>query len=1004
MKQTKLLREFQSPPADFRAKPFWAWNGKLEEQELLRQIDIMREMGFGGFFMHSRTGLQTRYLGRDWFRLTDACARSAQKQGLEPWIYDEDRWPSGCAGGYVTEDKALRRKVLTLTLGEPEREDTVLAAFAARVDGLYLHRGYRQLKDGEAPGPGESKLTFCVHTMQPQSVYNGFTDSDRLSLAATERFLEVTHRQYAASCEAFHALVGVFTDEPHRGLVFSDFSDPGQRQRWSLPWTDDLAQAFEDRFSQPLLPALPELFLQLEGERVSKLKWQYMELLQRLFLERFLQPIQQWAHANGKRTTGHFLHEDSLMAQAAPTGSMMRCYAYLDEPGIDSLTQTRYTPWAVKQLESAARQLGKTKKLSELYGATGWQMSFADYKYVGDWQVLLGINVRCPHLSWYTMQGEAKRDYPGSFLHQATWYQEYAELEAYFARLGYLVSQGRPICDTLVLHPVESLWYQIHPEWANALDAADPAIQRLEQQFRQLFDWLMRTQTDFDYGDEGLLEQLATVERDADGAILHVGKMSYRRIVVGGCESIRETTWALLKAFTEAGGSVIWVGQPPRYVGGTRSAACRALAARGTRLPMRKQAVLAYFRAQNRPLSILDPTDADALYLQLRQTEDGVFALLWNRDRRAARSAVRLRLPEGTHAELWDCRTAERNALADTDGCVRLDFAPGQERVLFLSTTQSTLPPVSELPRSQPLSLPEPCGYTLNEPNVLVLDRAALWLEDRLFSEPDELLQLDGRLRRALGLRPRGGEMLQPWAQTGEVSSVPIRLRFTVNIETLPAAPITLAMEPLPAQTLSINGVPVPLEKAEGFWVDQCFGLYAVPREHWKPGENTLELTAAYSARQGLEAIYLLGDFGVWFRGTQSCIGALPKRLRIGDLTRQGLPFYSGKVRYHFEAPVSGTCYLSLPKLGGSCARVCCGEQQKLLLWSWESARLRTEQGSALVIEAVLTRRNTFGPLHRFPRTQPYIAPDSFTCDDAKRFCLYPTGLLAQPELRPEPS
>ena len=31
-------------------------NGKLERGELLRQIDIMRDMGFGGFFMHSRTG------------------------------------------------------------------------------------------------------------------------------------------------------------------------------------------------------------------------------------------------------------------------------------------------------------------------------------------------------------------------------------------------------------------------------------------------------------------------------------------------------------------------------------------------------------------------------------------------------------------------------------------------------------------------------------------------------------------------------------------------------------------------------------------------------------------------------------------------------------------------------------------------------------------------------------------------------------------------------------
>ena len=90
--------------------------------------------------------------------------------------------------------------------------------------------------------------------MQPQSVYNGFTDSDRLSLAATERFLDVTHRQYAARCTEFSSIRGVFTDEPHRGMVFSDFSDPGEERRWSLPWTDNLPEAFEAAYGEPLLP------------------------------------------------------------------------------------------------------------------------------------------------------------------------------------------------------------------------------------------------------------------------------------------------------------------------------------------------------------------------------------------------------------------------------------------------------------------------------------------------------------------------------------------------------------------------------------------------------------------------------------------------------------------------------------------------------------------------------------------------------------------------------
>jgi len=39
---------FENPSKEYRGKPFWAWNGKLTEEELLRQIDIFEQMGFGG--------------------------------------------------------------------------------------------------------------------------------------------------------------------------------------------------------------------------------------------------------------------------------------------------------------------------------------------------------------------------------------------------------------------------------------------------------------------------------------------------------------------------------------------------------------------------------------------------------------------------------------------------------------------------------------------------------------------------------------------------------------------------------------------------------------------------------------------------------------------------------------------------------------------------------------------------------------------------------------------
>ncbi len=104
MNKKEMLGIFQNPGNAYRGKPFWSWNGELDEKELIRQVGVMREMGFGGFFMHSRSGLITEYLGDEWFRLINAVADEGARQGMEVWLYDEDRWPSGSAGGKATED------------------------------------------------------------------------------------------------------------------------------------------------------------------------------------------------------------------------------------------------------------------------------------------------------------------------------------------------------------------------------------------------------------------------------------------------------------------------------------------------------------------------------------------------------------------------------------------------------------------------------------------------------------------------------------------------------------------------------------------------------------------------------------------------------------------------------------------------------------------------------------------------------------------------------------
>ena len=105
-KTMKIEKEaFVNPPAEFRGAPFWAWNGKLNREELLRQIHILKDMGMGGFFMHSRAGLQTEYLGDEWMELIRICSEEAEKLGMKAYLYDEDVAVGDCGRTCHAESK-----------------------------------------------------------------------------------------------------------------------------------------------------------------------------------------------------------------------------------------------------------------------------------------------------------------------------------------------------------------------------------------------------------------------------------------------------------------------------------------------------------------------------------------------------------------------------------------------------------------------------------------------------------------------------------------------------------------------------------------------------------------------------------------------------------------------------------------------------------------------------------------------------------------------------------
>ena len=87
----EMMREFSNPGSIYRGAPFWAWNNRLNADQLRRQIDCFKEMGLGGFHMHPRTGMDTEYLSDEFMSMIRACRDHAEKTGMLAWLYDEGR-------------------------------------------------------------------------------------------------------------------------------------------------------------------------------------------------------------------------------------------------------------------------------------------------------------------------------------------------------------------------------------------------------------------------------------------------------------------------------------------------------------------------------------------------------------------------------------------------------------------------------------------------------------------------------------------------------------------------------------------------------------------------------------------------------------------------------------------------------------------------------------------------------------------------------------------------
>ena len=113
-----LIREFESPSAEFSPLPFWFWNDTLTEEEIARQMHAFKGKGVDGFVIHPRLGLDPEipYMGERWLHFVRYAVSLAKELDMKVMLYDEAMYPSGsCCGQVVAENPAYAAKGLKMS-------------------------------------------------------------------------------------------------------------------------------------------------------------------------------------------------------------------------------------------------------------------------------------------------------------------------------------------------------------------------------------------------------------------------------------------------------------------------------------------------------------------------------------------------------------------------------------------------------------------------------------------------------------------------------------------------------------------------------------------------------------------------------------------------------------------------------------------------------------------------------------------------------------------------
>lgn len=578
---------------------FWVINDGTDRERLRQCADRLKTQGIAAVVLHPRSGLRVPYGSDEWFELTAWLVERCEARGLQVWLYDEDPFPSGNAGGrVVAAHPAWAARQITCHTFDPadnaaasEGDGTRVFRFPlepllwcglidpATADAhtdLTSHVGvlreawtvleewdsrhyYPQTPRYACPRAWTKQPTHAIRVpddlgglklvafvAEPVSSGHWGHLADTLNAEATRAFVRLTHQRYADTLgdRLGNTIPAIFTDEA--------------KPAGAVPYTPGLFESFEQSFGYALAPRLAHLFATGEQPSQMRTRIDFRRWVAKRFQDSWIQPVRAWCEAHRLHLVGHFSPEDDPVEQAASLGNLMPIHKQLAMPGIDLIIpavgddQHAILNIGIIGARSVCDQQHRPGVLSESLACSGIRPNHRVARRVLAWQTVMGLTSPVIHAAYESMEGNRAIDAPPDWGPMTDDWPQMCQLGVDLQPMQLVLGRSRQVAPVAVVWPIRSYL---------ALGVGNPQHDLpLRQELLDLMTLLLDAQVGFHFVDEADL-----AEADLSEGLVAVGAARYSHLIVPPALILHQATIDQLREAAQRGVDVRGIGQAPTY-------------------------------------------------------------------------------------------------------------------------------------------------------------------------------------------------------------------------------------------------------------------------------------------------------------------------------------------------------------------------------------------------------------------------------------------------------